>query len=101
MPRMIEILSEQEGESGWTFQVQQILADGSLQSTRLTMSWQEYDLYCPDGAVPPEGVARAVAEVAAEMWPRGLPPRLDASTLRRHSPGADARVAERVDLRAM
>ncbi len=101
MPGIIEILSEREGESGWTFQVQQILPDGSLQSTRLTMSWQEYDLYCPDGAVPPEGVARAVAEVASEMWPRGLPPRLDASTLRRHAPGADEKIVQKVDLRTM
>ena len=101
MPGVFEILAEREGPRGWIFEVQQIRDDGALAKVELTLSWQDYDLFCPDGAVPPEGVARAVAEVARELWPAGIPPRLDASTLRRKSPDADVRVIGCVDLRAM
>jgi hypothetical protein len=95
-----EIISEREGPGGWTFEVQEIRHDGSLAGIRLTMSWQDYDLFCPDGSVPPEGVALAVLEVAKELWPEGVPSRIDASSPRRRAADADRRISERVDLRA-
>lgn len=101
MPTPFEITGEREEQGGWSFQVQEIRADGSLAGVRLTLSWADYDLFCPDGAVPPEAVARAVIEVASELWPEGIPARLDASTPRRRAPDADRRIAERVDLRAL
>ncbi len=101
MPGIIEILAEREGPTGWTFDVQEIRADGSLAKTALTMSWQDYDFFCPDGAVPPEQVARAVAEVARELWADGIPARLDASQPRRKAADADRRIIERVDMRAI
>ena len=101
MPRAFEITAEREETGGWTFQAQEIRPDGSLAGVRLTLSWADYDLFCPDGAVPPETVARAVLEVAADLWPEGVPPRLDASTPRRRDADADRRITERVDLRSM
>ena len=101
MPGIIEILSEREGPTGWTFDVQEIREDGRLARTSLTMSWQDYDFFCPDGAVPPEQVARAVAEVARELWDGGIPARLDASQPRKKAADADRRIIERVDLRAI
>ena len=94
MPGIIEILAEREGPTGWTFDVQEIRADGSLAKTALTMSWQDYDFFCPDGAVPPEQVAR-------ELWADGIPARLDASQPRRKAADADRRIIERVDMRAI
>lgn len=95
-----EIVKEREEASGWSFDIQQIRRDGSLAGIRLTLSWADYDLFCPDGAVPPEGVARAVMEIADELWPEGVPPRFDASFPRKRAPDADRRISERVDLRA-
>jgi len=97
---VFEIIAERETAGGWAFDVQEIRSDGSLAGITLTLSWQDYDLFCPDGAVPPEGVARAVLEVARALWPEGVPPRLDASTPRRKSGDADRRITERVDSRA-
>ena len=96
-----EIVKEREEPAGWSFDVQEIRADGSLAGIRLTLSWADYDLFCPDGAVPPEAVARAVLEVAQDLWPEGVPPRFDASFPRRRDREANRRIVERVDLRAM
>ena len=101
MPATFEIVSEHEEPNGWSFDVQEIRNDGSLAGLRLSLAWVDYDHFCPDGAVPPEGVARAVLEVGNELWPGGMPPRLDASTVRRRSPDADRRIIDRVDLRSM
>lgn len=101
MASPFEIISETEVTTGWMFRVQEIRADGTLAGVQFTLSWVDYDLFCPDGAVPPEAVARAVLEVAGELWPQGLPARLDASTPRRHAADADMRITERVDARAM
>lgn len=101
MQGVFEIVTEREGPEGWRFAVQEIRHDGTLAGIDLTLGWHDYDLFCPDGSVPPEGVARAVLEVARELWPGGIPHRLDASSPRRMSPDADRRITERVDLRAM
>lgn len=101
MPDVIEVLSERETPGGWTFEVQFVDPDGALRHLALSLAWQDYDLYCPDGAVPPGVVAEAVALVARTLWTEGLPPRLDAAALRRRHHDADALVIERVDLSAM
>lgn len=101
MQPLVEILHETETPGGWEFQVQVLTSAGACVPLRLKLSWQDYDLYCPDGAVPPEGVARAVASVAVELWPEGLPGCLDAASLRRRDHAADERVTQRVDLSAM
>ena len=96
-----EIVKEREEPAGWSFDVQEIREDGSLAGIRLTLSWADYDLFCPDGAVPPEAVARAVLDVAQGLWPEGVPPRFDASFPRKRAADADRRICERVDMRAM
>ena len=101
MPATFEIVSEREEPNGWRFDIQEIRHDGSLAGIRLTLAWVDYDHFCPDGAVPPEGVARAVLEVGGELWPGGMPARLDASTVRRMAPDADRRIIDRVDMRSM
>lgn len=101
MPPAVQIIHETETPGGWEFLVQFTDESSAPTRLRLTMTWQEYDLYCPDGAVPPEAVARAVATVAREVWADELPPRLDAAALRRRDHGADERVIHHVDLSAM
>ena len=100
MQGVFEIIAERETPGGWSFDVQEIRGDGSLAGITLTLSWQDYDLFCPDGSVPPEGVALAVLEVAKELWPEGVPSRIDASSPRRRAADADRRISERVDVRA-
>lgn len=101
MSRVVEVLNESESPTGWVFVVQFIDDEGALHAVRLALSWQDYDLYCPDGSVAPETVAKAVACVAWDLWPEGLPARMDAAALRRRDHGADALVTQRVDLSAM
>ncbi len=101
MPRVVEVLNETDSSNGWVFTVQFITDSGALQVLKLALSWQDYDLYCPDGAVAPEAVARAVACVAWDLWPEGLPDRLDAAALRRRNHSADTLVTQQVDLSAM
>ncbi len=101
MPAAVEIVTETERARGWEFQVQFIGQSGELVPLLLSLSWQDYDLYCPDGAVPPQTVAKAVALVAWELWTEGLPRKLDAAALRRRDHQADQRVTQHVDLNAM
>lgn len=98
---IVEVVSETEGKTGWDFALQFVSDEGALVKLTLSLSWQDYDLYCPDGAAPPEAVARAVGAVAWALWPEGLPARLDAAALRRRDRAADERVTQQVDLSAM
>ena len=50
---------------------------------------------------PQDGALVAALEVGGELWPGGMPARLDASTVRRMAPDADRRIIDRVDMRSM
>jgi len=90
MPLPIEILTETEGERGWRFDAQVVHADGSLHRLRVDLAWADYDWWCPDGSVPPAAVVETVLQwMLAHPGDRPVPPRLDASMVRRMHPDAD------------
>jgi hypothetical protein len=90
----VQIESEQEGDSGWTFRLR--LATGTAgQSVRRTvrLDWADYDLWSADGADPPHAVAAAVIEfLLSRLSPSELPASVDASVARRRFPDADQEI---------
>ncbi len=91
---MIEILSQRELARGWAFDVQAVAgADGGLRSMTLLLSFADYNRWSADGADRPEAVAEAVVSYLLSRRDADLlPPRLDASTLRRLFADADTEI---------
>lgn len=90
MPTPIEIVAEEELTSGWAFAAQALGADGRLMKCELRLSFADYNLWAPDGAIPPVRVAEAVlAFLSARLGGPGLPTRFDAAQARRMFPDAD------------
>jgi hypothetical protein len=91
---MIEILSQRELERGWAFDVQTVAgAEGGLRSVTLLLSFADYNRWSADGADRPEAVAEAVMSyLLSRRDADSLPPRLDASTVRRQFGDADAEI---------
>ncbi len=85
----VVVVSEQEGEAGWSFE----LRLGESATLTLRLSWADYDLWSNDGSDPPHAVAKAVALfLLSRITPSDLPATLDASTARRRFPEADKEI---------
>ena len=65
-------------------------------SIDLGLSWPDYDLWAPDGSVPPERVAAAVLTLLLEHEEELVRERLDAAQVRRIIPGSDEALLHRV-----
>jgi len=94
----IEILSEHQGERGWTFDAQVLESDGTLRRHRVTLSWADYNLWSPDGRDVPARVVHAMLDfVLDRLDGDDLPPRLDASLARRRFADADERIPKLIE----
>lgn len=92
---MFELIDETEDPTGTTWTVQRIDPEGRLQRSEVRLSWADYDVWTPDGTLPPSRVAEAVvAFVLARPEFDPLPDRLDAARARRVVPGADRMIAD-------
>lgn len=95
MNEVVEIISEREEGSSWVFEV----AVGGNAGARslMTLAWIDYDWWAPGGRCTPSNVALAVAKTYAHSLGAGgmatLPPKFDASVVRRRVAGADALIA--------
>jgi len=84
----VEVVSERDCDGGWSFE----LRLGEVTRT-LRLSWADYDLWSNDGCDPPHAVATAVALfLLARITASDLPATLDAATVRRRFPDADAEI---------
>ncbi len=84
----VEVVSEQEFEGGWSFELR--FGDGAGVTRTLRLAWADYDLWSNDGSDPPHAVATAVAVfLLSRITASDLPATLDASTARRHFHDAD------------
>lgn len=90
------IESERETDSGWNFTCRFRTSSGSERSIDLGLSWPDYDLWAPDGSVPPERVAAAVLTLLLEHEEELVRERLDAAQVRRIIPGSDEALQQRV-----
>ncbi|MBM44451.1 MAG: hypothetical protein CMJ36_05515 [Phycisphaerae bacterium] len=84
----VEVISEQEEESGLKFSI-----TFGGEACTLSLSWADYNLWSPDGTRPPSIVAVAVLRVLLEHGPEKIPASLDASVLRRLIDGGDQLVS--------
>ena len=57
---MFELIDETEDPTGTTWTVQRIDPEGRLQRSEVRLSWADYDVWTPDGTLPPSRVAEAV-----------------------------------------
>ena len=92
---VFELIDEIEDAGGTSWTVQRIDPDGLLLRSTVRLAWVDYDVWNPDGTLPPVKVAEAVISFALsrpEFEP--LPARLDAANARRLVPGADRLIAE-------
>jgi hypothetical protein len=90
---MSELLAERELTGMWEYDAQLCASDGTLRRIVLRLSWADYNLWSPDGTVPPGTVAEAVLHFIAqhEAAFAGME-RIDASAARRRVPGADTTI---------
>lgn len=90
-PEVFELLDERDSPEGTRWTLQWIDPEGSLRRGEVRLAWPDYDVWCPDGSIPPVRIAEAVVTFAfdrPEFDP--LPQVLDAAMARRRVEGADA-----------
>ena len=89
----VEVLSEQEFDGGWSFELRIGNDDGAGVTRTLRLAWADYDLWSNDGSDPPHAVATAVAVfLVSRITVADLPATLDASTARRRFHDADQQI---------
>ena len=94
----VEILSEQQGQQGWTFETQVLESDGTLRRHQVTLSWADYNLWSPDGRDVPARVVQAMLDfVLDRLDADDLPSKLDASLARRRFADADATIPKLIE----
>lgn len=93
---MVEVHEERAVDRGWSFRVTVAGQGAAVHEMTLTLSWHDYE-HWSHGSAAPAHVARIALEAAAQAGALESPPRrLDASTLRRMTPGLDDRIRESV-----
>lgn len=91
----VELLGEREIPQAWEYDAQILTADGAVERRVLVLHWADYQMWSPDGAVPPSRVAEAVLRFLSlhrEAF-AGIE-RLDAAVARRKVRGADRTIAD-------
>ncbi len=89
----VEVVSEQECEGGWYFELRFGDVDAAGVTRTLRLSWADYDLWSNDGSDPPHAVATAVAVfLVSRITASDLPATLDASIARRRYHDADEQI---------
>ena len=86
----IEILSEREGATGWSFEAQILDGAGTLVPIDLSLAWSDYNLWSPGGGDSPNAVAEAVlAYMLSKLPATEIRRKFDASLARRLFADAD------------
>jgi hypothetical protein len=90
MSTPLEIVGERETANGWRFAAQALGEDGALAACDLSLSFADYNLWSPDGTLPPSRVAEAVLRfMLSRMKPSELPAKFNAAQARRMFHDAD------------
>lgn len=84
----IHIGTETEGPNNWSYEVQ-VRDEDKTHDYRVTLSWQDYDLWS-HGRVAPEKVVRAAFEFLLQREPASsILPKFDCSLIRRYFADVD------------
>lgn len=98
---LFEILSERESGQGWAFEVGVVTESGELERRRLTVSFADYNLWCPSGSRSPAHVASVVmGAMLGRTALKDVPASFDASLLRKRDASSDREIAERITYEA-
>jgi hypothetical protein len=94
-PIAVELLREREIPQAWEYDAQILTGTGSVDHRVLCLNWADYQLWSPDGSIPPSRVAEAVLQFIASHPAAfaGLE-RIDAAVARRKVRGADDLIAD-------
>jgi hypothetical protein len=85
----IEIGPETEGKNNWSYQVS-VFDAGQRHAYAVTLSFQDYDLWC-HGTLPPSKVVEKAFKFLLEREPAGeIMRKFDCSVIRRYFPEVDA-----------
>ena len=85
----IQIKTETEEKNRWVYDVG-VSQNGKAFSFRVTLSWQDYDLWC-HGRLAPQRVVRAAFEFLLSREPASaILAKFDCSVMRRYFPDVDA-----------
>lgn len=94
-PIAVELLAEREVPLAWEYDAQVLTGSGTVERRVLRLSWADYQMWVPDGAIPPSRVAEAVLRFVASNAEafQGLE-RIDAAIARRKIRDADAAIGD-------
>jgi len=84
----ISLGAETETGRGWRYALDILWPDGTSTTHEATLSWSDHDHLC-GGTQAPSRVMEAVVRLATGVR-EALPPRFDASTVRRWCPAMDS-----------
>ncbi len=85
----ITIDSEERDDRRWTFAAT-IEESAATHRHRITLSWADYNLWCPGGEQTPEQVVRRALEFLLEREPASaILSKFDCSVIRRYFPEVD------------
>ena len=91
---IVNIQTEHERDSGWSYEVAFEHADGMREYHTVTLAWCDHD-YWSGGRIAPSRVLQTVLEYALAQMKAGaapLPTKFDAARLRRLFPNLDSEV---------
>lgn len=92
-PPRVEVQTETESPRGWTYHVLVHRAGPSVSTHTVTLAWCDHD-HWSGGRSAPSRVVQAVVEYAITHAEQDLPPKFDASTVRRWNPKLDSELRE-------
>ncbi len=93
-PIAVELLAERDIPTAWEYDAQILTGTGTLERKVLRLSWADYQMWSPDGAIAPSRVAEAVLRfIALHAEAFAVMEVVDAAVARRKVPGADAAIA--------
>jgi hypothetical protein len=93
-PIAVELLAERDIPTAWEYDAQILTGAAIVERKVLRLSWADYQMWSPDGAIAPSRVAEAVLRfIALHAEAFAMMEVVDAAVARRKVPGADAAIA--------
>ena len=94
MSAKYEFTAENEDNGCWIYELQCLDAGLVVGRHQLRLSWEDYDLWVPDGSIEPAHVADALMRYISQSEHfQPMPSKVDSSHPRRIDPDADAAIS--------
>ena len=94
MSEEYQFIAEHEGSGFWMYEVDLLDGGDVVSRHELRLSWEDYDLWVPDGTIEPSRVADAFLRYLRQHEGfQPMPCKVDSSQPRRIEPDADTVIA--------